>query len=331
MSRIIATSPLFALLGLPLVIASGCSAFYTVGDQGGLTETTFDDTLPAAIETVFSACSDPVSIQGGDSDIDLFDSCDITVMSAGEQVVALGLATESPIALPTTLPSTLGTISGFPVLLPGMPVECPVLVSGQAVFNEIVIEDVGAAWTTHDGLAALELDPVFADEPIVVFTTSAVVPWSCWAFNPPTAFALYLHTRAVLPNGAHELTVDNLDLDFFVHLEDGGDEVISEIVVEVADMDIDSDVSLVEDLVADALAAMGTHESDLDDLAEQILQGSFATAALELIVDDTIYAELDPSHTVCDVEVEAGELVITTDEPGRWSCTAVYEAQYLGR
>lgn len=330
MSRIIATSPVIASAFLSLGLSSGCDAFYTV-HEGDLTETTFDDTLPAALETVFSACSAPVRIEGGDTGLDVFDSCDITVMSEEEQVLAIGLATASPFALPSPLPSLLGVISDVPVLLPGLPAECPVLVSAYAEFNALVIEDLSASWSTHNGVAALELEPVFADEPIVTFVTNSLVPGSCWASNFGAALALHLHTKAVLPDGAHSLSVDQLDMDLFVHLEDGGDEVISEMVVDLGSMSVTSDVDLVEDLVVLALGAMGTAESDLDELAEEIFQGSLATATLQQLVDDAIYAELDPSQTVCDVEVTSGELVITTDDKGARQCDVVRDARYLGR
>ena len=65
-----------AALALLLVLGSGCNVFYDAQEVNGVTEITFDSTLPNSPENVIAVCADPIVISGSTTEIDLTADCE---------------------------------------------------------------------------------------------------------------------------------------------------------------------------------------------------------------------------------------------------------------
>jgi len=139
----------FSCVALAVLLCAGCGVFHDSVESAGVTETTFDDTLPSTLESVFAACSDPLVLNDSTSQIELLSGCDYGDMSGvAEQTLYLGLATMGPIGLAGSIfPPELSTALNDIYLVEGFdfPIQnCKIFVELVMDFGRVQLSDLRA-------------------------------------------------------------------------------------------------------------------------------------------------------------------------------------------
>ena len=309
------------LIALLTVAAAGCSTFYDQDENHGITTTVYSDLLPSSVETVFAECVEPLQLTGDTDEIDFAGSCDQfdDVAGTGPQLMLLGLLASGPIELGGEIGSTLASgvevIDNFPWPLQ----NCEVELDYEVRLNEIDLYDLMAGWRTHDGEPSLWIDFDFDNWANVAdFRVVHDVDCPSW-INENALTGLF---NVAIPSGWREVTLNGLDLDLWVTLANGGSQIDADLDIRVGLSEISTDTYLsnlpgnVDQLV---LNALGLDIGSMQDTIEAQL--SDALTDLPDAVADLLNDALPDGHVICDIGVESNELVITSDDPGRMSCS----------
>lgn len=311
-----ATLTLSALVALG---GTGCSVFHDIESAGGVTTTTYDDTLPDSLVEVFAECAEPLVLEPGIEEIDLAGSCDLDdVDGAGPDALLLALGFNGPVDLGGPIERVL--YSGEEVIddFPWPMQNCEVTLDYRVRLDELRLYDLDSRWTTFSGDAALWVDFDFqswadAVEFRVDYDVDCPSRINEGALN--TAFGI------AIPSGWRQMSINGLDLDLWIQLFDDGSEVGADLYLDVDLSAIDTDTylsSLPGDADEAVLAALGFDLANIEDEVEDQLYD--ALAALPGQVADMINGELPDGHIVCSVSASGGELEVVSDDPGLRAC-----------
>ena len=305
-----------ATLAAFATLTAGCGVFYDQQETGGVTETLFDETLPESLVEVFEECSDPLSIEPGDSEIDLRGGCGLTdVSTVGAQTILLGLAA-SPIEI-EPIPETLYSGSTSLIDFPWPMQNCEVDLSYEVRLDELKLYDLDSGWREFRGAPSLWIDFDFESwADVLEFRIDYEVDCPK-RINERALNGLF---GIAIPNGWRQLSVRGLDLDLWVSFADAGDELSADLYLDIDLSEIDTDTYLsnlpgnVDQAILDAL---GFDLVSIEDEIEAQLYDAFSDLPGE--VASAINGELPEGHTVCSVGLDGG-LEVITDEPGMLSC-----------
>lgn len=313
-------------LALGLALSSGCDVFYSVKETGGVTKTTFDETLPTALEEVFGQCTEPLDLEPGLAEIDLLNGCTAPdVDSAGAQALVLALTLAGPIELADPLPTNIASGVAHIDNIPWPMQNCEVDLDYDVRLDRLRLLDLDSWWMERpSGKEALRIDfdfPSAANAAEFRVVTTVDCP------SPINELALNAAFDVAIPSGWRQITLSGLDLDLYIELEDAGDDVNAElkVLVAIGDVTTDTYLSALNDqapgLDDSVLSALGL---EIDDV-KAMLKAELLDALSELPdqVADLINGELPEGHTICSLAVSQGDLIITTDVPGVLECVSV--------
>jgi len=352
MHRTTTIAHLAPTLTLLASMAGGCDVYYDTVASSGVTNTTFDSTLPDALETVFAECTDPISLTSETETIDLAGDCSLGDFDeASETTLVLGLASLGELELggpifPAGFESHLNDIylfEGFPWPIQG----CKVYMETAMDFGSIRMTDLQSSWTTRSSSPSLHIDFDF---------TPTYNPWThTWSSSNDVEIAEgeidsevdcpnplnELFIQPLLPEGDYEIELENMDLDLWVKLDHDGADVTAELDVRVNIGSIELDpplnstlqsyVGTFEEVLEDAGStsqdSMDLSKEGLEELFEDNLTAALAEVAsgVEQLVEDAVPA----GHTICSIEVDGGELVmVTDDESGPLTCMRMIRRRF---
>ena len=302
-----------------LVTTAGCSVFYDQVAISGVTETTYDDSLPASMETVFAECAEPLTITGSTDEIDLAGSCVLADMpDTASQTFLSALLINGPVDLGGAVGTTL--YSGVEVIdtIPWPMQNCEVELDYRVRLDALKLYDLMAGWRNHGGEPSLWIDFDFETwSDVVDFRVDHTVDCPSW-INENTLTGLF---NVAIPSGWRQMSLRGLDLDLWITLADGGSDIVADLDldVDIAEIDTDTYLSNLPGNVDQAvLNALGFDLGNIEDEIEAQLRS--ALADLPDTMADMLNGELPDGHIVCGVEVDANELVVTSDDAGRLAC-----------
>jgi hypothetical protein len=314
---------IFGVAAVSAVVGAGCSNFTTVTTPLSTTLTTFDNRAPAGLEEVFATCSEPLVLEAGDSSVDLRGTCDSAgdLTSAQAQLIYGLMAAEMPLALDAAIPSHLTTIvqtlDGFP-----WPVQnCEVVITADAVFEDLALYDLDASWETRGGDPALRIDFDFGssqrvghlDVNVNVNCPSSLSEWLINTFKSRVIDEL---------DGRHPIRASGMDLDLWVHLDHTTSDITGdlELQFQVDGVDLGIDWSLIDEIDGSEVEeeARATMESETEAMLRDSL-GMLADTTADLVA-----MAIPSGHKVCSLTEAAGQLRLRTDSPGIGSCLLLH-------
>ena len=309
--------PLRIVIALMALIAcgNGCTEFCESTDKSnGLTEVHFDESLPEAFEGVFAECNDPLVIEEGISSIELIDGCSFSDLdTTGEMVLALGLASASPVDLGGEIPSHVYSDSWVYDDFPWPVQNCEVTTDVDVFFESLQLTDLQAKWTTRSGYPAMHVDFDFTENTVGHIEINVDV--DCPNGLSEALVKAFTKKMRNAMNGSHTINASNRDLDIYITLDNTPTDIIAE-------MDLDFDVgNLWIDLDWSAVSAF-IDPDDIEEPARQLFEDmgdlllEDALADVPDMVADGIESTLNPDHEICSVKRETDGITITTDEPG---------------
>ena len=293
---------------------SGCSEFCETTElSNGLTEVHYDETLPNALEGVFGECNDPLVIASEMDSIELADGCSFSDLDGdGEIILALGLASQSPIDLGGEIPSLVHSDEWSFTDFPWPVQNCEMTIGLDVYFDQLKMTDLQANWTTFQGQPSMHVDLDFTENKVGEITIdvdvdcpSSLSEWLVNVFTGKVQNAL---------EGTHDIKASNRDLDINVMLDHNTVEVL-------ADLDVDFSVgNLWIPLDWDSIDKY-IDRDDVEEPARELFEsvaGDLLQDSLTMIpelVADAMQSTVPEGHQICSLERDGDGVTITTDEP----------------
>lgn len=296
-----------ALVTVAAVAATGCGSFTTQTTVLGTTYTRFDDRLNDALSEVFEACTEPLDIEPGMSEIDFVGACTTadTASANADLLVAL-LAASGPIPLATPIDDDLehqvSTVSGFPWPMQNCEVDFTVDVD----LNRLRMLNLETEWRTHDSRPSMHIDFDFNSPTHVVDVLLDANVRCPSAINDAV---LQAALDLIIPNDRIEIDLLNMDLDLDVELSVSGGALagdldtnlnIGGVDVHNVIVDIANELGITE---AEIMNAFGLTFDALEAEIEPELDAAMADLADE--VADTLMMSVPSGQSVVGVAIQS--------------------------
>jgi hypothetical protein len=310
------------------VLLGGCDIYYDTTSPSNLSTTTWDETLPDALEEVFGTCVEPLTIFGGDDDIDIVRSCQLDDVSGEGGPVLLGLSAIDPIELDDPLPVELYdatvTISdqsfGVVITLPiigNVPINvtCTVQMPITVEFDRVSLYNLYSDWRNRNGEPALYLDLDFdANQVIGTVEAGAASVSGCWVPWNLYAYAIAGAVNVIRPKGPRDIRMEGADLDLYITFSHTSWSINAdlEVVANIDRIEVDAFLANVlgngfEDAVLDRA---GVTPDDMVGLLEGWVRDSLGSLTSD--IEDLVEESVPAGERICDIEVTSGDLVVTS-------------------
>ncbi len=330
----------FLLLAFFCAVAPGCqnSGFYVTAPALGVTEARWDDTLLAAVDEVFDECANPIVLEPGDEQLDLFPQCASappeTMSDDGAFVYSLAtlMLDDGVLDLYSPLPDEEVFETDVPLLhfhpndstildplnLDLYPdwadVDCEMHVVTTLVYQPFVIENLWTSWHPDE---AIEIHVLPAH---VVHAVDATIAIDVNCADPADESELQVLVDLIHPHPDVPIPVDLVGVEVIDHIafDTNGFDIwgsghvdviiedleVSQVLVDLANVVGVTDAELLEDVTG---LSIGAYADSLGALLEPGLVN--VPSGFSLALQSSVPAD----HVICRLEGDWHHLSIYSD------------------